>query len=157
LMEGRAVAAGGEEYLDSEKYQARQWDINRPDSLADLLGRLNRIRRDQPALQHDRGLRFHEADNPTVVCYSKSQGGNVVLVVVNTDPYQTQWANIKLDLAALGLKGDEAYQLHDLLTDARYRWQGERGIVKLDPGTVPAHVFAVRRRGRSEADFEYFI
>jgi starch synthase (maltosyl-transferring) len=157
LMEGRALRPGAEEYLDSEKYEARHWDINRPDSLADLLGRLNRIRRDNPALQFDRGLRFHDADNPTVVCYSKSHGDNVILVVVNTDPHQTQWSNIKLDLTSLGVRPDEPYQLHDLLTDARYRWQRERGIVKLDPGTLPAHVFAVRRRSRSEADFEYFL
>jgi len=157
LFGGRPLRAGGEEYLDSEKYEVHRWDINRPDSLSDLLTRLNRIRRENPALQQDRGLRFHESDNPTVVCFSKSRGENVILVVVNTDPHQTQWANIKLDLAALGLNADRPYQLHDLLSDARYRWQGERGIVKLDPGSAPAHVFAVRRHSRTEHDFEYFI
>ncbi|MDP9172864.1 MAG: alpha-1,4-glucan--maltose-1-phosphate maltosyltransferase [Planctomycetota bacterium] len=156
LMEGRPLRAGAEEYLDSEKYEARHWDISRPDSLADLLSRLNRIRRENAALQHDRGLRFHDADNPTVICYSKTHGDNVILVVVNTDPQHTQWANIKLDLNTLGVRGDQPYQLHDLLTEARYRWQGERGLVKLDPATVPAHVFAVRRHIRTEADFDYF-
>jgi starch synthase (maltosyl-transferring) len=101
-----------------------------------------------------------------VICYSKSQrsthegdasGDNVILVAVNTDPLHTQWANIDLDLTALGLKPDQQFQVHDLLTDARYRWQGNWQTVGLDPGTQPAHVFAIRRWSRTEADFEYFI
>jgi starch synthase (maltosyl-transferring) len=156
LMEGQTVRPGAEEYLDSEKYQARQWEINRPDSLADLLRRLNRIRRENPALQYDRGLTFHDPDNAKIVCYSKTKDDNSILVAVNTDPHQTQWANIHVNLAALGVRADQPYQLHDLLTDARYRWQGEWGIVKLDPATVPAHIFAVRRHRRTEAEFDYF-
>jgi starch synthase (maltosyl-transferring) len=162
LMEGRPVRAGSEEYLDSEKYQVRQWDFNGPQSQADLLGRLNRIRRANPALQHDRGLRFHRSDNETIVCYSKSHRDadgvdNVILVAVNTDPRHTQWANLDLNLAELGIKPDQQFQVHDLLTDARYRWQGNRATVGLDPGIQPAHVFAVRRWSRTEADFEYFF
>ena len=157
LLEGRPVRHGSEEYLDSEKYQIRHWDLNRRDSLSDLLGRLNRIRRTNPALQHDRGLKFHTAYNDSVVVYSKKQGDNAILVVVNTDPRHTQWASLDLDLSALGVEPDQPYQVHDLLTDARYRWQGNRPVVGLDPGTLPVHVFAVRRRARTEHDFEYFI
>jgi starch synthase (maltosyl-transferring) len=157
LMDGRPVRPGSEEYLDSEKYQIRQWDLNRADSLADLIGRLNHIRRTNPALQHDRSLKFHNTDNPTVVCFSKKQGENTILVAANTDPYHTQWANLDLDLAALGVNWDQPFQVHDLLTDARYRWQGNRAVVGLDPGSLPVHVFAVRKRSRSEADFEYFV
>jgi starch synthase (maltosyl-transferring) len=161
LLEGRAVRAGSEEYLDSEKYQIRQWDPNAPQSIADLLGRLNRIRRSNPALQHDRSLTFHKSNNEKVICYSKSQGtawgDNQILVAVNTDPRHTQWANIDLDLTALGLRPDQQFQVHDLLTDARYRWQGNWQTVGLDPGTQPAHVFAIRRWSRTEADFEYFV
>jgi starch synthase (maltosyl-transferring) len=156
LMESRPVRPGAEEYLDSEKYQARQWDLSAPHSLADLLTRLNRIRRENAALQYDRSLQFHDADNSSVVCYSKTKGENVILIVVNTDPFQTHWANIKLDLKVLGLRADQPYQVHDLLTDARYRWQGEWGIVKLDPGINPAHVFAIKRYARTEHDFDYF-
>ena len=157
LMEGRPVGQGSEEYLDSEKYQIRQWDLNRTDSLADLLGRLNHIRRTNPALQHDRGLKFHSSDNPNVVCFSKKQGENTILVAANTNPHHTQWANLDLDLSALGVAWDQPFQVHDLLTDARYRWQGNRPVVGLDPGSLPVHVFAVRKRSRSEADFEYFV
>lgn len=157
LMDGRPVKHGSEEYLDSEKYQIRQWDLNNVNSLADLLARLNHIRRTNPALQHDRGLTFHHADNPNIVCFSKTQGDNVILVAANTDPHHTQWANLDLDLAAMGIAADQPFQVHDLLTDARYRWQGNRAVVGLDPGSIPVHVFAVRRRSRSEADFEYFV
>jgi starch synthase (maltosyl-transferring) len=156
-MDGKPLRPGAEEYADSEKYQARNWDLNRPNSLSDLLARLNRIRRENPALQFDRTLRFHDADNARVICCSKTHGDNAILVALNTDPFNVQWANLKLDLSALGLPADQPFQVHDLLTDSRYRWQGDRAIVKLDPGTSPAHVFAVRKRVRTEADFEYFI
>ena len=72
LMDHLPVRPGSEEYLDSEKYQLRQWDLHRPPSLAPLLGRLNRIRREQPALAHLRTLRFHDTDNEALLCYSKT-------------------------------------------------------------------------------------
>jgi starch synthase (maltosyl-transferring) len=158
LMDGRPVRQGSEEYLDSEKYQLRNWDLNRHDSLADLLGgRLNRIRKEHKALQHDRGLRFHNVDNPTIVCFSKTEGESTILVAVNTAPYHTQWGNIDLDLSAMNLTPDVPFQAHDLLTNARYRWQGHHQVVGLDPGSLPVHVFAVRKRARTEHDFEYFV
>ncbi|MBX3357263.1 MAG: alpha-1,4-glucan--maltose-1-phosphate maltosyltransferase [Phycisphaeraceae bacterium] len=151
------VAPGSEEYLNSEKYQRRVWDFSRPDSLREFLTRINRIRRENAALQQDRTLTFHDADNPSVVCYSKSAGPNRVLCIVNTDPHRVQWSGLGLDLGALGLKPDEPFQVHDLLTDARYLWKGPRNVVGLDPAVCPAHVFAIRSRGRSERDFEYFL
>jgi starch synthase (maltosyl-transferring) len=157
LMEHRPAKPGSEEYLDSEKYQMRAWDVNRGDSLRDLLARLNQIRRENAALQHDRGLTFHRCDNPTVVCFSKSSGDNVIFVAVNTDPHRVQWAHLDLDLEALGIKPDQPFQMHDLLTDARYRWQGYHAAVGLDPATSPAHVMKVRRHARTEHDFDYFI
>jgi starch synthase (maltosyl-transferring) len=102
-------------------------------------------------------LKFHNSDNPTVIAYSKTHGENAMLMIVNTDQHNVQWANITLNLSELGLDASQSYQLHDLLTDARYQWRGERGIVKLDPASTPAHVFAVRRHQRTENDFEYFI
>lgn len=157
LMEGRPVKHGSEEYLDSEKYQLRQWDYARPDSLEDLLARLNSIRRQHPALQHDRGLKFHRVDNERVLCFSKTHEDDTVLVIASTDPYVTQWANLDLDLNALGLKPEESFQAHDLLTNQRFMWRGGHPVVKLDPGSQPAHVLAIRRRARTEADFDYFL
>ncbi len=161
LMDGRPVRHGSEEYLDSEKYQTRQWDLGRPDSLADLLGRLNRIRRDHVSLQHDRSLVFHPTNNPRVIAFSKQHvtatGTDTILTIANTNPYAVEWCDVDVQLQLLGIPADQPYQCHDLLTDARYLWQGYHNTVKLDPGESPAHVFAVRRRVRTEHDFDYFV
>ncbi|GIX47337.1 MAG: alpha-1,4-glucan:maltose-1-phosphate maltosyltransferase [Candidatus Tectimicrobiota bacterium] len=150
---------GSEEYLDSEKYQLRFWDLNRPDSLKDFIARVNRIRRDNPALQSDRHLRFHPTDNEELICYSKSTDdlSNVILVVVNLNPYYTHAGWVDLDLDSLGLEATQPFQVHDLLSDARYLWHGPRNYVELNPQVVPAHVFRLRRRLRREQDFEYYM
>jgi starch synthase (maltosyl-transferring) len=157
LMERLPAKPGSEEYLNSEKYQIRAWDLDRPDSLAPLLAALNRARRENPALQQDRTLRFHDCDNPAIVCYSKTAGENAIVVAANTDPHQAQWGAIHLDTGALGIAGDRPYQMHDLLTGVRYRWQGRTNVVGLDPAIGPVHVFRLRRHQRTEADFEYFL
>ncbi|MPZ42721.1 MAG: DUF3416 domain-containing protein [Betaproteobacteria bacterium] len=157
LMEHAPREPGSEEYLDSEKYQIRQWDLGREDSLAELIGRLNRARRDNPALQSDWSLAFHGIDNDAMICYSKSDGDNVVLAIVNLDPYHVQSGWTELDLDALGLDSSAPYQMHELISGARYLWQGARNFVSLDPGRVPAHVFRLRRRVRTERDFDYFL
>ena len=137
---------GSEEYRDSEKYQIRCWGSGRDGTLADLVALVNRIRRDNPALQCDRGLAFHPLDNATLLAYSKSARGhaNRILTVVNLDPHHTQSGWIDLDLPALGLVSNEPFEVHDLLTDARYAWCGARNYVCLDPDR-PAHVFRIER------------
>jgi starch synthase (maltosyl-transferring) len=159
LMEHRAVAPGREEYLDSEKYEIRQWDRGRPDSLAELMARVNRIRRENPALHQDRTLRFHEIDNDQLIAYSKSSddGANTILVVVNLDPHHVQSGWMELPLEELGIDPSTGFQVHDLLGEARYLWHGPRNFVELSPHVLPAHVFRVRHRVRTEADFEYFL
>jgi starch synthase (maltosyl-transferring) len=144
-----AREAGSEEYLDSEKYEIKHWDLDRDDSLRHLIGRVNAIRREHPALQRDDTLRFHHIDNDMIVCWSKTatrdDGTNdVVLLAVNLDSSNVQSGWTALDLTALGLGDDESFTVHDLLTDARYDWSGRNNFVQLDPATVPAHVFAVR-------------
>jgi starch synthase (maltosyl-transferring) len=153
---------GSEEYLDSEKYQLRQWDLGRPDSLRELIGLVNRVRQENPALQSNESLRFHPTDNDQLLCYSKVaedpvRGANVIVAVVNLDPHHVQSGWVDLDLEALGLERDQSFQVHDLLTGARYLWHGSRNFAQLDPRTVPAHLFRVRRRVRSERDFDYFM
>jgi starch synthase (maltosyl-transferring) len=159
LCEAEPRDPGSEEYRDSEKYQLRHWDIARPDSLAGFIARVNRARRDNPALQSDAGLRFFPVDNDSLICYAKStqDGENAVLTVVNLDPYHPQSGWVELDLAALGLDAEAPYQMHELLTDARYLWSGPRNYVSLDPARSPAHVFRLRRRVRTERDFDYFL
>lgn len=159
LFENRAREPGSEEYLDSEKYQIRQWDRDRPDSLRDFVARMNRIRRDNPALQQDWNLTFHDVDNDEIICFSKAGDdmSNVVLVVVNLDAYHVQSGWVELPLEALGLDTRHPYQMHDLLSGARFLWHGPRNYVQLDPASVPAHIFRLRRKVRSERDFEYFF
>jgi starch synthase (maltosyl-transferring) len=159
LCEARPQKPGSEEYLDSEKYEIRRWDITRPDSLKEFIGLINRIRRDHPALQHDGSLRFHPIDNDQLIAYSKQSpdGANVILVVVNLSPHHVHSGWLNLDLAALGLDGDHPFQLHELLTQAYYLWQGSRNYVQLDPHSVPVQIFAVRRHLRREQDFDYFL
>jgi len=162
LMEDLPRERGSEEYLHSEKYEIRDWDLDRPDSLRELIALVNRIRRENPALQSDRTLRFHRADNEQILCYSKTAGGasdsekNLILVAVNLDASVPQAAWVDLDLAALGLEPEEPFQVHDLLTGARYLWHGSRNFVRLDPNQVPAHVFRIHSQGRSEKDFDEF-
>jgi starch synthase (maltosyl-transferring) len=150
---------GVEELARNEKYQVRSWDLDRADSLRHVIARLNRIRRAHPALHGNRTLRFHATDNELVTCYSKHtpDHSDIVLVVVNLDPHHVHRAWLTLDLAALGLTGDDSFQAHDLLGDARYTWRGPRNFVELVPDQAPAHIFEVRRFVRSENHFEYFL
>ena len=148
---------GKEEYKDSEKYQTREWHLDRPDSLRWLIGRLNAVRREHPALQQDRSLRFHDTDSDALLCYSKTAGDDVVLCVVSTDPFHTRAGWVTLDLDALGLPADQPFQVHDLLGDARFLWNGARNYVEIDPHAAPGHVFAIRRRVHREHGFEYFL
>jgi starch synthase (maltosyl-transferring) len=159
LGEARPREPNSEEYLDSEKYQLRHWDLTHPNSLKEFITRVNQIRRDNLALQSDWNLRFHPTDNEQLICYSKQteDKANIILVVVNLDPYRTHSGWVDLSLEELGLNRDEAFQVQDLLTDARYLWQGHRNFVQLDPQSSPAHIFRVNRRVRSERDFDYYM
>jgi starch synthase (maltosyl-transferring) len=150
---------GSEEYLHSEKYQVHLHDIDRPDSLKDFIARVNRIRRGSPALAHRGTLEFHESENKQIICYSRAADdrSDIVLVIVSLDPHYRQSAWITLPLEAMELPANRPYQMHDLLTDARYLWHGERNYVELDPSTGPAHIFRIRRKARSERDFEYYL
>ncbi len=153
LMEHRARHHGSEEYLDSEKYQLRDWDLDAPDSLAPLLTTINRIRRDHPCLQRNRNLTQHHVDNDALMAWSKctDDGSDVVLVVVSLDAHHRQAGTVHLDLGGLRLGPDEAFGVHDLLTDQHYGWIGSANYVELDP-SLPAHVFHVTPRTPGQHD-----
>lgn len=159
LMEARPREPGSEEYLDSEKYQVRSWDRGRNSSLREFIARVNRIRRENAALQADHGLMFHPVDNDMLIAYSKTNdtGAESVLVVANLDPHHTQSGWVTLDLSPLALPAETSFQMDDLLSGSRFLWRGARNFVSLDPQHSPAHIFRVRRRVRTEKDFDYFL
>ncbi len=139
LCEGRAVP-GSEEYLDSEKYDYKQWDWDRPGHITDLVATVNRIRRAEPALQVDSSLAFHETDNPHIIAFSKTIDGEGVLVIVNLDPLHLQhgWVRVPLDL--FGLDPAAPFDVVDQLDGIGYTWTGELNYVRFDPAERVAHV-----------------
>ncbi len=173
LGENVPIRPGSEEYLNSEKYQIRQWDRHAAQSIAPLITRLNQIRRTNPALQSDLSLHFHPVDNPQIICYSKSAAAapspdpgappfdvshadilpvgsptqpNVILVAVNLDPHNEQAGWIDLDLKRLGIGHDETFDVEDLLTGIHYQWHDRSNYVALRPTVMPAHIFRVIRK-----------
>ena len=159
LCENVAREPGSEEFLNSEKYQLRHWDLAKPDSLKEIIALVNRIRRDNPALHGDRSLRFHPVDNSQLICFSKQSDDltNAIVVVVNLDPHHSQSGWVELDAELLGLEPKQPYQMHELLTGARYLWHGARNFLQLDPLSMPAQIFRVRHKLRREQDFDYFL
>ncbi|HUI42457.1 MAG TPA: alpha-1,4-glucan--maltose-1-phosphate maltosyltransferase [Terriglobia bacterium] len=159
LCENRALEPGREEYLDAEKYQLRHRDLSAADSLRDFITRVNICRRQSAALQSDANLRFHNVDNEQLMAFTKATDSlsEVDLVVVNLDSNYTQSGWVQLPLGELGLDEQQPYQAHDLLTDARYLWNGARNFVELNPRVCPAHIFRLRRRVRTERDFDTFL
>jgi len=143
LIENTPLHPGKEEYLDSEKYEVRVRDWHAPGNIVDYIRRLNAIRNENPALRLWTNLAFHNADNPAILTYSKVDPvtNNHLLIVMNLDPFNNQSAWIGLDGAALGIDAGSSYTMHDLLTGARWSWQGLYGWVNLDPSNEPVHIF----------------
>jgi starch synthase (maltosyl-transferring) len=135
LQERTPREPGSEEYLNSEKYELKKWDLERADSLAPLISRLNSIRNENPALQSDWSLKFHAIDNDQLLAFSKKQGENEILVVVNLDVHHPQSGWIDFPPG----------EVHDLLSGGHYRWTTHRNYIDLSPHTLPAHVFRVTR------------
>jgi starch synthase (maltosyl-transferring) len=146
LAENVPVRPGSEEYLDSEKYQIKHRNFDAPNSLAGLIGTVNAARRAHPALHRNRGLRFHQTDNPELICYSRrsADGTDVLLMAVNLDPFHMQHGFIRVPLADWGLGADSVVDVVDLLSGEHYHWRGEWNYVRLDPGVRPAHILHVQ-------------
>src|SRR5207302_10832489 len=146
LCENAAIP-GREEYLDSEKYQFKERDWDAPGNIKDFLTRLNKIRRDNRALHFYDNLRFYHADNGTILFYGKMTPArdNIILVVVNVDPFHRQHSFIDVPVDQFGEMTSDTYEVDDLLNDERYVWHGRRNYIELDPLGTPAHIFRVRR------------
>jgi starch synthase (maltosyl-transferring) len=149
LVENTPREQGSEEYLDSEKYQQRTWELDRDDSLAPLITRLNLARATHPALQSNGRVWVHPIDNDQLLAWTKSTAdrSNVVLTVVNLDPTRPHSGTLELGVEGLGLPADEPYEAVDLLTDDVESWSGSGIDIQLDPQT-PARVLQLRRAAR---------
>jgi starch synthase (maltosyl-transferring) len=146
LCENRAIP-GTEEYLHSEKYEYKVWDWDRPGHIKDDIARLNRIRRENPALQELANLRFYPADDDHVLFYGKmtADGGNAIFVAVNLDPFAVHEPAIELPLPALHIPEVETFTAVELLTGEEWRWRGTRQRLRLDPEVNPAAIFRLER------------
>lgn len=159
LGDNQPLKIGGEEYLNSEKYEIKHWDIQSPENLKELIGVVNQIRRENPAFHSNDSLKFHPTTNDQLICYSKMSDdlSNIILMVVNLDPHYTQSGFIELPLDAFGLDFQRPFQVHELITGTRYLWHGSRNYVELNPHIIPVHIFRVRRWLRTERDFDYYL
>ncbi len=144
ICENHAIP-GTEEYQDSEKYEIRHWDWDRPGNIRDYITRINHIRRENPALQSFTNLRFYESNNEHILFYGKMTPDkhNILLFAVNMDPYQLQEARLTIPIEEFGIATTTTYQLHELIQDYRHDVQGSEYIIRLDPNQEPAALFRV--------------
>lgn len=157
LCENEAVP-GKEEYWYSEKYEYKVWDWDRPGNIKYFVTKVNEIRKNNPALQKYDNLRFHHTENENVLCYSKKDGDNIILCVVNLDPYQEHNSFIYVPIDEFGISEHETYQVHDLLHEEKHLWTGSKNYVVLDPAKDRgAHIFKIRKWSHHEEGFDYFI
>ena len=146
LCENEALP-GREEYLDSEKYQFKERDWNAKGNIKNWITRLNRIRKQNRALQLYTNLRFYPAENDAILFYGKMTAArdNIILVVVNLDPHRKQNSFVDVPIEQFGQMESDEYRVQDLLSGTTYTWRGRRNYVELDPNIQPAHIFLVRR------------
>ena len=132
----------------NSKYETKGKYENTLDQLSDVESTLAELNKQLAAI-----------DNDLLIAYVKHDAAsqNIVVTIVNLDPYNPQSGWLELDLDDLGMDRELPYQVHDLVSDQRYQWRGTRNFVMLDPQRMPAHVFRVRRHIRSERDFDYFL
>lgn len=155
----RDAKEGKEEYLNSEKYEIKYWDWDSEGNLKDFIARINKIRKDNPALHDTWNVTFYNADNDYLMCYGKITDDltNVILVAVNLDPYHKQSGWVHVPVREMGIEPGQPYLVHDLLSDSKFIWHGEKNYIELDPSVIPAHIFRVRKRLKREMDFDYFM
>ena len=157
LCENKSIP-GKEEYLNSEKYEFKVWDWNRPGNIRDYITRINRIRRENPALHLYKNLRFYHASDDNILFYGKAteDRSNIIFIAVNLDPFKTHESVISIPIQELGITEKETYELHNLITDERILCKGEQHRVTLDPEVEPAHIYRLEKWIHREKDFDYY-
>jgi starch synthase (maltosyl-transferring) len=151
LCEHVPVAEGKEEYMDSEKYEIKKWDLDRPGNIRSEITRINRIRKENPALQQTLDLTFVRIDASSseehlqLMGYVKRSpdGANIILTVVNLDPSGVQSGWLRFPLELFGKPHDHRFTVEELLTGARYDWNGEWNYVEVNAHAMPAQIFRI--------------
>ena len=130
-----AAMPGKEEYFDSEKYQLRAWDWDRPGNIIAEISALNRIRKQNPALQTHRGVQFLVAANDAILYFEKAtpDRSNVVLVAVSLDPFQAQEADFEIPLWRWSLPDQASLGAENLSTGETFTWTGKYQHMRLTP------------------------
>ncbi len=156
LLTHEPMGPGSEEYLNSEKYEVRDWNIDDPKSIQHIIMRLNQIRKENPALQSDETLEFHSIDNDKLITYTKksTKSSNLILTVVNLDPHYTQTGWLTFPIEKFGINPHEGFAVRDLLNHETFIWQGNKNFIKLNPQHSPAHIFLVQTHIHHEQDYE---
>ena len=146
LCENRAVRPGSEEYADSEKYEYKVWDWNRAGNIKSYIARVNKARRDNPAMRDLSNLRFYRADSDSILFYGKmtADRSNMMFFAVNLDPFETHEATIEFPLGDMRIGDEDAFEAEELLGGERHLWRGANQRVRLDPHANPAAIFRVR-------------
>lgn len=134
-----------EEYIDNEKYEIKFWDWEQRNRLRDLMTTVNKIRKENPALQTTWNIYFAESQNEHLLCYGKTddEKANKIFVAVNLDSYNPQGSWIKVPIHDMGISPERAYTVVDLITGSSYTWNGEWNYVLLNPHILPVHIFRV--------------
>ncbi len=150
---------GKEEYMDSEKYEIKDWDRNKPGNIKDIISKVNKIRKDNIALQTTFNIEFYDSDNRYLLCYGKVSEdlSNILIIVVNLDFFHKQSGSVKIPIDRLNIPGKQSYLVHELLSGEKLMWQGSENYLELDPGKLPANIFKIYRRLKRENDFDYFM
>jgi len=138
---------GKEEYIDNEKYELKHWDWNKYTRIKEIITRVNKIRRENTALQTTWNLEFAETENDQLICYGKTdpKTKNIIITAVNLDPFNTQGAYVRIPADRLGINTERPYLIRDLLSGDKYKWQNEWNYVQLNPYEMPAHIFRVEQ------------
>jgi starch synthase (maltosyl-transferring) len=154
-----AAEPESEEYRHSEKYEIRSWDRQAPGNLRPYIAALNRVRRENPALQSTNNLKFYQVESDSVLFYGKSSKdlSNRLLVAVNLDPFNARKTRLQVPIGELGIEPGQSYLVQDLLSGDNFIWAGAWNTVELDPDQTPARIFRIRTWQRREADFDYYL
>lgn len=148
LCENRALPGKKEDYLDSEIFEYKVWDWDRPGNIRDYIARINKIRKENPALRLYGNLKFYNSVNEYILCYGKATPDrkNAVIVAANLNPFSAQSGTVSVPVEDYGIGSGEEYEVRDLITGKVYTWKGRENLVSLDPQMEPVHIFKVGRR-----------